>query len=450
MPLSSLPRLSSDLLLSILDLLPFADLLSLSTVNKRIHALATLRLYSAVETTWALDRTPPVTLLLRSILNRPQLSGYVRSLRLVGNAFKDHPEIREPPASPLALFSISKGSRIIQSTGVPFAKHWIDELRSGTVDAVVAVLLLMLPNLTSLYLGPNFTVRNQILGKLLQYALWEPPEEYQLPILGNLQHVTFCRRTEEYRHLNARNTSDVLPFFYLSKIQSLSISIDNPVKFAWPAHTPAPLSLVSLEIYRLREARLKPLLSVLKGLQKLHWHCFYQPGLDRDVSKGIIELDTVAIALNQVCATLTDLTIEAECRPEISAGYYDPPPLEIRASLHGLAHLGKLRRLCAPWVFLMGFSESSAIKLQDLLSPSLELLTLTADLEDNEEWEWHDDSVVSAIKSELENHSLSSLTNLYCIVLPIPLGYGKMTAERKQELRDIGANAGLHLGWVDK
>lgn len=448
MAAKSLTDWPGDLLLSILDLLSFTDLLSMSMVNQYIRALARPRLYSTIETIWASDHIPPVTLLLRSILDRPELSGYVRNLRLMGHGFKENPEIGEPPAFPIATPLISKGSKIIHRTKVPFAKLWIEELQYGTVDAVVAVLLLMLPNLESLYLGPNFTVKSRLLGKMLQCALCEPLEEYQLPIFRNLRLVTFCRRAKEYCHLDISNTADVLPFFYLPKIQCLSISIDNPAEFIWPAHSPAPSSLVSLEIYRLREARLVPLLSVLKGLQKLYWHWFYQPDLDSDVSKDIVRLDTMAIALNQVRNTLTDLTIEAETRPKLSAGYYDPPPLEMRASLDGMVYMGKLRRLCVPWVFLMGFSVPSAKKLGDSLPLSLELLILTADLEENEEWEWDDDSVVSAIRSELEIRTVS--TNLRRIILPIPLDSGKMTDERRKELGHIGANAALDLGWIDK
>lgn len=441
---------SEDLLLSILDFLSFGDLLSMSMVNKYIHTLTRPHLYSKVETTWALNHTPPVSLLLRSILDAPELSSYVRSLRLVGREFHENPGLKEPPACPIATSSLSKASKLIQRTRVPFAKLWIDELQSGTVDAVVAVLLLLLPNLTSLHLGPNFTVHSRLLGNLLQYALCKPSKEYQLPTFENLCSITFCRRAKEHRHLTANNTADVLPFFYLPSLQSLSVSIDNPAQFTWPAHTPTPSSLVSLEVYRLREAQLKQLLSVVKGLQKLHWHWFYQPDLDPDVSKNVVELDTMASALNQARDTLTDLTIDAETCPKLSVGDYDPPALEMRASLDDLVHMGKLRRLSVPWVFLMGFSVPSAKKLADSLPPSLELLILTADLDDNDDWEWDDDSIVSSVKSELEDRAVLRLTKLRRIILPIPLEYGDITDERREELRYIGANAGLELGWADK
>ncbi|PHH89595.1 hypothetical protein CDD83_5686 [Cordyceps sp. RAO-2017] len=453
-PASALDR-SDDLLLCILDFLSFPDLLSMSMVNKHIHSLTEAHLYSTIETTWALGSTPPVTLLLRSILDRPQLSSPIRSLRIVGNGFGHNFEVDEPLPCPLSTVSTNKASEIILSTGVPHTNLWINELQSGTVDAIVATLLITTANLKSLYLGPNFTIKSRLIGSVFLYALCKPLQKYQLPTFQNLRQVTFSRRGREYFYREVNNTSDVLPFFYLPELQHLSISLDNPYDFVWPAHTPTPSSLESLEIYRLREAGLMPLLQALKGLRlrKLHWHWFYQPDLDRHVSKDIIELDTIAKALNQVHGTLTDLTIGAAARPAILGGDYEPPPLKIRGSLDGMVHLGKLRSLSIPWVFLMGFSpmeffESSSTNLRNALSPSLEVLTLTADLADNEQWEWEDDSIVSAVKSELESRTWPHSTCLRHIELPIPLGYGKITDELIQELRSIGANARLDFGWT--
>ncbi|PNY28622.1 Uncharacterized protein TCAP_01444 [Tolypocladium capitatum] len=448
--MTSLLDWPTELQLSILDLLSFTDLLSMSVVDKHFRILTEPLLYSKIEITWARERTPPITLLLRSILDRPELSGHICSLRLDGEGFtKKNHEINEPPALPVTTLPISKASEIIHSTGVPQAKLWVDELQSGTVDAIVALLLSMLPNLTFLHIGPNFALESRLLGKMLRCALCESSEEYRLPAFRSLHDVTLSRRTNEYRHRNISNTADVLPFFYLLDVRCLSISIDNPTEFVWPVHAPTPSSLTSLELCRLRETRLEPLLSVLNGLQKLHWHWYYQPDLDRDVSKHVIELDTMAEALCHVGDTLTDLTIVAETCPELSAGCYEPPELEMRGSLGGLAHLGQLRRLCLPWAFLMGFSPSAGKQLGDALPENLELLILTADLMDHEEWVWDDDSIVRATKSGLENQTRSFLTNLHRILLPIPIFRGDMTEERKAELSQIGAHAGVGLEWDD-
>ncbi|OAA73180.1 F-box domain, cyclin-like protein [Cordyceps fumosorosea ARSEF 2679] len=452
MALSPLKDWPSELLLSLLELLPLNDLLSMTSVNKAIRTLALPLVYSTVEVRWTWHRLPPVILLLQSLLERPELSGYIRNLRLVGNGFDDRPELEEPPIVPLGAHLLSKASEVIESTRVPFTRFWIDELHSGSVDAIVALLVAMAPNLTALHLGPNFTVRSRLWGGMFRYALSGPPNSYKLPTYHNLRLVEASWRTKEWHHNTVCNAAEVLALFYLPRIQNLSVSIDNPVEFAWPfSHPPAPSSLVSLDIFRLRESRIGPVLSVLKGLQRLHWHWSYQPDLDEEVSKGVLDLDTAAIALNQVAATLTDLTIGAITRPRISDGDYDPPPLELRGSLDGLSRLSKLRKLRLPWVFLMGFSKSPARNLLSALPLSLELLELTADLDDHEEWEWHDDdSIINAIKLQLTSQSISRYTCLRRIVLPIPSEFSEMTEQREKELFTIGTRAGLELGWIEE
>ncbi|KAM3532839.1 hypothetical protein MY4038_003845 [Beauveria bassiana] len=443
-PLKDWPN---ELLLSFLNLLPLTDLLSMIKVCKSIYAVSLPLVYSTIETTWALGRTPPVVLLLRSLVERPELADHVRDLRLEGNGVPGRPELRELPAFPIDSSLLSKAAKIIQSTKVPFADLWIHELQSGTVDAIVALLLAMLPNLTSLFLGPNFTVRSRLWGGMLQCALCKPQKT--LPAYKNLRHVTSKFRAKEYFYTDICNAADVLPLFYLPSIEDLSISIDNPAEFTWPAsHAPSP-SIISLDIYRLRESRLGPVLSVLKALQKLHWHWSYQPDLDEDVSKGVVRLDTAAAALDEVADTLTDLTITAMTRPNYSVGDYDPPPLEIQASLDGLSRLRKLKNLSLPWAFLMGFSKSPTKRLLSALPPSLEVLRLTADLDDQDEWEWEEeDSVIDAIKFELASLNLSRHPSLRRIILPIPFEYNEVTEDQREELQTIGARVGLELGWI--
>ncbi|PFH59257.1 hypothetical protein XA68_12597 [Ophiocordyceps unilateralis] len=442
-----------DLLLCILDLLSFPDLVSLSMVNKFSRYVTEPRLYATVEAAWALESTPSASLLLRTLLDRPELSGCVRHLRLVGHGFHhdddDDDAVNEPPARRLDSDCLTKASAFILSTGVPFANFWIHELESGTADAVVATLLATMSNLQSLHLDPNFTVRCRILGKLFHSSLIEASEHHQLPAFPNLRRVTFSPRYNQHLQLFANNTSDVLPLFHLRNLQQLSVSIDNPFHFAWPGTRPKPSHLESLEVFRLREAPLLSLLTPLQKLRKLHWHWFYQPHLDEGLSTNIIQLDVMTQAFKQVSHTLTDLTIEAEApRSCTMAGhYYQSLPLELWGSLGDMVHLRALRRLSLPWVFLMGFSESSTKCPQLPLSTSLEVLTLTGDLADNEQWEWCHDSILSAIKSTLDFWHRPLSSSLRRIVLPIPLGCGQLTDGREKELQDIGASAGLELGW---
>lgn len=452
-----------ELRLSVLELLPLADLLALSRVNKQFHIFTERALYAKVALTWVMDREPPLTLLLRTILDSPQLGHHVRSLRLDGHRFSKKARRIDTVPPPLSVddLVISKASQFIRSTRVPQAQLWQDELQSdGNLDAIVALLLSMLPNLTSLHLGPAFTIDSRLLGIVLRCALCGPRDRYCLPTFEHLRRVTFSRRAhEEWHPKAANNASDVLPFFYLTGIQSLSVSIDTPLEFSWPAPaSPAPSSLTRLELGRLRETRLAPVLSALDGLQKLHWNWYYEPDLDRDVSEDVVEVDTMAEALGLVSDSLTDLTIDAETLPDLSDGGYEEPEVQIRGSLldGGLARLGKLRRLCVPWAFLMGLSPSTARKLEGVLPPSLEVLNLTIDLLSApvEAWYWDEDSIISEVKSWFQNPtgSLLMLGKLRCIILPLYVD--DVTEEMVTELRRLGSHSGVRLeytdAWIDR
>ncbi|RDA92141.1 hypothetical protein CP533_5572 [Ophiocordyceps camponoti-saundersi (nom. inval.)] len=447
MAASSVLGQSYDLLLCILDFLPFADLLSMSLVNKHIHFTAERHLYSAVETSWSLNSTAPTVLLLRSILERPELARYIRHLRLVGDGFQQDASIAEPPACPLDDVSFSRASKLILDTGLSYAKFWLSELKSGTVDAVVTTLLMMTtPRLESLFLGPNFTVRSRILGKMLQTAMTEPSESHQLPTFQNLRQVTFSPRYNQHQQLFVNNTTEVLPLLQLPKLRNLSVSVDNPNLFAGRLRVPPSSSLTSLEVFRLRETPLVSVLAPLKSLEKLHWNWFYQPDLDEGVSTNVIQLNVMTQAFNQVGQTLTDLTMEAQTRPSNMAGYYhQPPPLDIQGSLDDLKQLGELKRLSIPWVFLMGFSDSSAKCSRLPLPPSLEVLTLTADLSDHEQWEWHHDTILSTIKSELDRWTRPSSSKLQRIILPLPPNHDQLSHQILRELQDIGEARGIRI-----
>lgn len=444
----SLTNYPKELQLSILDLLDVVDLIPMKAVNKHFCALTEALIYKHIDITWRPNETPPITLLLRTLIDQPELCQRIRGLRLDGEGFTTsggYPD--EPPTLPVASLSIAKASELIRSSNVPYAQQWTEELQFGHVDAIVALLISMLPKLTTLHLGPNFTVESRLLGQMLRSALSQSPPASRLPAFEQLRQVTFCRRTNEYRQRTVNNSADVLPFFYLPAIHDLSVSIDNPKDFSWHDRAPTPSSLRSLEVYRLRENRLGPLLTTLSGLQKLHWHCFYQDDLDCDVSRDVVDLDEVTRALGRVGNTLIDLTIEAETSPAILAGDYEPPPLAISGSLMGLSRLRQVKKLCVPWVFLMGQSPPGGCRLGHLLPPTLQLLKLSADLDEPaEKWMWYDpDSIIQAIKTAVHDSTMSSLPDLRRIILPIPQCVGDLTEERRAQLRQLSDRVGIQL-----
>jgi len=113
----------------------------------------------------------------------------------------------------------------------------------------------------------------------------------------------------------------------------------------------------------------------------------------------------------------------------------------------GLSRLRQVKKLCVPWVFLMGQSPPGRCRLGHLLPPTLELLKLSADLDEPaERWMWYDpDSIIQAIKSAVHDSTMSSLPDLRRIILPIPQCVGDLTEERRVELRQLSDSVGIQL-----
>jgi hypothetical protein len=136
---------------------------------------------------------------------------------------------------------------VIEVTSVPYAHQWGQDLRRGKMDAFVALLLSRLHHLTRLVLGPHFTKETVLLGMLFSSALCET-SDHRLSTFHRLREVTYELKPDCLRAMSGRNTADVLPFFYLPEVRLLSLALDNPVTFSWPAHTPDPSTITSLNL----------------------------------------------------------------------------------------------------------------------------------------------------------------------------------------------------------
>ena len=185
-------------------------------------------------------------------MRRPKLASFVQTVILKGNNFGRVPPSKRPsPKLPVAEADLDGLVRCINWMNVPYGDLWTQELCDGTMDAFVALLLSQLPNLTCLRLDKNFTRENRLVGMMLRQALCQEPKNSHLHSFKFLRDVSveyFRLPVDIRRYTKARNTGDVLPLFYLSSVESITTSIDNPVTFTWPAaHPPNPLKLTGLD-----------------------------------------------------------------------------------------------------------------------------------------------------------------------------------------------------------
>jgi hypothetical protein len=304
----------------ILKLVSRADLLAFSRVDKASHAYAEPILYAKIEWIWSRFEPPPIEAFLRTILRRPELASYVRSVDLSGHSFsmEELYEGRVPDISIAGRF-LNLAVKAVKATKVPYAPLWKQHLQAGKMDALVAVLLSQLHNLSCLVMCSNFTLKSKLSGMLFSVALCEEGD-YRLPTFRHLRDVTYRLRHSQFRVMFGKNTVNVLPFFYLPEIQTLSVTLDNPIAFDWITRMPDPSTITWLNLGSIRETHLGRVLSVTRGLITLRWDWFHSSLSKHTSDTRLIDLGEVATALIHVRNTLKELSITAECVFRIGMG----------------------------------------------------------------------------------------------------------------------------------
>ncbi|KAM6512104.1 hypothetical protein FALCPG4_017087 [Fusarium falciforme] len=433
--------------LAVIESLAPPDLVALAMASQGLGQLASPLLYTHIRMEWTLSHHPPIFLLLRSLLENPELCSHVRSLNLDGIRC-ELPDVL-PNIVALPLLELSQA---ITRTGVSkdVAESWESKTQIGVADAVVALLVSMLPNLASLSLQANWNTESHFLGHLFRSALCSPHRDgfqHQLPTFKALKKVSLGQRNRTNEHTDDQNSADMLALLYLPNIQTLSASIDNPIDFTWPSENPpAPSALTWLKLHRMRECRLAPVLSCLTNLQALRYAWFYESDIDEEVSDDVVRLDMMGSAMAK-CKTLIDLEITALTLPAYRNGEYERPDVTLHGSLAELSQLPQLKRLTVPWVFLAGMTmPSSPSGIGSALPRSLEHLTVTADLAGTDlSGEWEDETMISVVEAELESGVLSTLQSLKTIHLPSLIFTDEVLRASEAELKRMSARFGLQL-----
>ncbi|ENH67880.1 hypothetical protein FOC1_g10005306 [Fusarium oxysporum f. sp. cubense race 1] len=416
--------------LSIAELLLQADVANLSLSCRGLHSLTEPLVYSTIQIIWTRQYYPPIPkalLLLRTLLERPDLRNHVRSIEFGGNGFIDYDdppwpgETPEPPGVP--NLPLDELNAAIRRTGVYL--HFGEELQLGiiqktqsaTSDAAAAVIVSLLKKLERLTVSENWYNEARLLGLMFQLALCRTNQhstQSSQPTFSFLNYVSLDPMLHEDTNTEPDKVDQDLCLFYLPCIQHLSTSIQNPTPFSWPcASAPNPVSLTSLDIFRLRETRLAPVLSATKNLRKLKYNWFYRPDLDEEVNTSTLMLDELAMALLEVKNSLEDLEITAETCPAYTMGGYDPPDFTFHESLAEMKSMRRLKTLNVPWSFLTGMTDFSATgRLGNALPQNLEYLILSRFRLRPAPYNARDGVMISAFERELETGSLSHLTQL--------------------------------------
>ncbi|RAH80491.1 hypothetical protein BO86DRAFT_433192 [Aspergillus japonicus CBS 114.51] len=295
------------------------ELRLLCLVHKILRAHAEPLLYGGIFWIWRKPHSPPIPLLLRTILRRPQLAAHIKSFHLDMTAFHEyHPDvgryiIHDHPF----VDELDEHIAFIRRTGVSHRRSWIRKLRQGTTDAFLALLLAQLSSLRSWHISGVVTRHSNLVGLTLVSAICESGR-YQLPNFQHLREVNshFMPRSNrrkagrEPRKSLPWHATNILPFLYLPDLECLSVSLGSPI--VWPTpHLPASSKLRSLDLGQVHEADLGEILSVTPNLDTLHWYWSYPTDVVDGVNTSTLDRGQLVAALLQVRNTLRELTIEA-------------------------------------------------------------------------------------------------------------------------------------------
>ncbi|GKU23145.1 hypothetical protein FLAG1_11688 [Fusarium langsethiae] len=436
--------------LQIAEFLAQNDLANLCMTSWHLHNLVQPLLYSTIQISWVQQYHPPIVQVfcfIRTLLEKPELCNHVRSLDFDGDSYVDYldpPEPGETPGPPdLPVLPLDRIVKIIKRTGVSqtSADSWISKIlyserysylnvpedndlsivnkvHKEWADGTMAFLLSLLPGLSRFSASINWCEETSTLRAVFPRSLRPTtgdPSHCSFPNLQSLEDVSVASTLGVYLNIDPENTEEALSMFYLPNIRTLSVSIDNPVRFTWPGPLPPnPAFLTSLEIHRLRECHLAPILSATKGLKWLRYNWFYRPDVDEDVSTDIVMLGTMAKAFLEVSETLEELQITAQVEPALSQGEYEPPEVTFQESLIQLSRMSRLKALQVPWSFLIGSGTLfTAKQIGPALPVTLHHLTLSCEF-----MEGRDEALVLALEREFESGALSNATSLKGIYLP--------------------------------
>ena len=226
----------------------------------------------------------------------------------------------------------------MDKTHLSYSGTWIEELRQGTLDAYLAILISQLPHLQRLHLGPCFSIEVDLTSLILRSILCGSRSDSRIPgvhtTLHQLYAVTFDRFSSCYDNRAIRNTANVLPFFYLPSLKKMPITIHDPLVpiFPWPTtQPPSSPSLTSLRVVSMRESHLGQLLVTLPRLRSLHWTWCFDPDVEDQFNSPVINLDQLMPALAYVKETLTELIMPAVC--SYANRVARPFPLHVQGSI---------------------------------------------------------------------------------------------------------------------
>ncbi|KAL2832775.1 hypothetical protein BJY01DRAFT_253706 [Aspergillus pseudoustus] len=375
---SSLP---TEIYHMILQECNFKTYRTLCLVSKAVHSIVAPYLYreihwgclSAQLSKWSCKT---LQLVVRSIINNPNLAAHVRSVNLYLDYEYDfdHEEeyLESYAGSGDADAEIYEQAMILlRSIGVDDEDSWSGALQSGNMDAWMAIFLSRLTSLESLTLNPPLVHHAAFTGEMFSHLA-------ESGHLKDLRRVNFGENREGYEMAGLCIPNElVVPLFRLPSLSELELTLTDPMVKSWDTD-PEKVSktLTQLRLYRsyITGDDVDGLLSLTPALRQLH--CGFLR--DERESDGAEKIDYNRLhhALSRVSTTLETLTIDVRWHEKNCDCFGADLGLLGQLPLPSLAGFRALKELDVPIELLLGKRPWTGRSLVDTLPPGLQSLTL--------------------------------------------------------------------------
>lgn len=456
--MANLQQLPLELLRGVLDRLSRQDLLALSCASKSIRTAVEPTLYREITFNWEGNSKshPPVHLLLRSVVSRPELASCIERLEFWGQKPYDdwknckwRRRLKIPVGPSRSIWTFDKKSAfpsadvmllaasIIKSLDLPAENHWLEGLHRGEADVFIALLLSRTSKLRHLRLDSDFQWETGFVGSILTNAA----DMSQKPFLEALEHVDYSGNIENAFQITYHDVdlNQILPLFSMPSVRSVSMAV-SAKDIVWPSQTAPKSFITSLTLHhtQLSEEMLGQLLLATPSLRFLGYQSWFD--IDSGGRPGrahweFFDCAKLGQSLSYVQHSLEHLVISVQfvsLQTDVALGGFRG----MAGKLDTLNGFKKLHSLVIPSIVLLGWTVDSPRKMGDILPLSLRHLCLTDDLHELGEDKWGDEALLPLIQEFLEERSFSA-SKLESISLLLNQSQTEWCEEARVKLKSI-------------
>jgi hypothetical protein len=384
--MSQITTLTQELLLCMTGNLGKKDIISLSSTCKDLHSVLEPEIYRAISWTWHHSKktvSRPVHTLLRNLLHKPKRASWVKKVSFQEIGFGQKPLLGKEQLSDKEIRSIQC---LLESAQVPDTEEWISDVRDGSVDALLALILIQLPNLKSLtidlflrhdddlaYATPD---RSRI-GQALQHAV-SAPASASITRLASLEQLEWPSADfpGPMCFLRPIDMFYILPLFGLPALKRFSVKVDQRPSGSAPQCLKPDMTPLAkhLTTFRLRFSSvsfsaLEGMLSSAPSLAVLDIECSRDMTSLEAGDSWAFDGKALRNALDRCRGTLESLRIVCSIDDpflDIEMAEFFVSPLGSLSQLHSLSTV----EMCLP--LLLGTGDPTAQALQSALPASLE------------------------------------------------------------------------------